>query len=64
MADFSTYDAASIRLRAKLEDYTWVTGHICRATTGGKIAVRVQRRMSASAPDAGAFVEITDDGTV
>lgn len=63
MADFATYAAAETRVKEKIADGTWINGHSCRATTGGKIAVRVQRKMSPSAPDAGAWVEITDDAT-
>lgn len=63
MADFATYSAAETRVKAKIADKTWITGYSCRATTGGKIAVRVQRPMSASNPGYGAWVEITDDAT-
>lgn len=59
MADFSSYAAAETRAKAKVADGTWIAAHVCRATTGGKIAVRVQRPMSPTAPDAGGWVEIT-----
>jgi len=64
MADFATYAAAEVRATAKVADGTWIQAHSCRATTGGKIAVRVQRKMSPTHPDYGAFVEITSDATV
>ena len=63
MAAFATTAAAEVRLRAKIEDKTWVTGHVGR-TVAGVIAVRVQRFMSATNPGHGAFVEITDDAVV
>lgn len=63
MADFSTFAAAEARAVAKVADGTWINAHACRATTGGKFAVRVQRKMSATNPDYGAWTEITDDGT-
>ena len=62
MADF-TYATADARAVAKVADGTWVEAHSARATTGGKICVRVIRKMSATHPDYGAWVEITDDGT-
>lgn len=63
MADFATYAAAEDRAVAKVQDGTWINAHSGRATTGGKIVVRVQRKMSASNPGNGAWVEIDDDGT-
>jgi hypothetical protein len=62
MADFSTYAEADARAVAKVADKTWVNAHSARATTGGKIAVRVQRKMSPTNPGYGAWVEITDNG--
>jgi len=63
MAAFATTAAAEVRLRSKIEDKTWVTGHVGR-TVAGVIAVRVQRFMSATNPGYGAWVEITDDAGV
>lgn len=63
MGDFATYSDAEARILAKVVDKTWVMGHVCRATTGGKIAVRVQRVMSPTHPDYGAWTEIDDDAT-
>lgn len=62
MADFATFSLAEDRIRTKVVDGTWIMGHSCRATTGGKIAVRVQRKMSPSNPGYGAWTEITDNG--
>lgn len=62
MADF-TYATADARAVAKVADGTWIVAHAGRATAGGKICVRVQRKMSPTNPGAGAWVEITDDGT-
>ena len=63
MAAFATTAAADARAVAKVADGTWVVAHSQRGFTG-TIGVRVQRKMSPSAPDAGGWVEITDDGTV
>ena len=66
MADFATLGAAETRAKTKVADGTWITAHACRATTGGKFAVRVQRKMSAAsagAQQSGGWVEITDDAT-
>ena len=46
MADFATYSAAEPRATAKVADGTWIEAFACRATIGGKIAVRVIRKMS------------------
>ena len=62
MAAF-TYASADARAVAKVADKTWVVAHSCRATTGGTIAVRVQRFMTGNLGN-GAWVEITDDGAV
>jgi hypothetical protein len=64
MADFATYALAEARAKAKVADGTWINAHVARATVGGKICVRVQRKMSPSAPGAGGWVEITDNGQV
>lgn len=61
MGDFLTFALAEARVYAKIADGTWINGHAPRATTGGKIVVRVQRKMSAAAPDNGAWVEIDQD---
>lgn len=60
MADF-TFATADARAVAKVADGTWISAHAGRATTGGKICVRVQRKMSPTHPDYGAWVEITSD---
>ena len=67
MADFATLAAAEARAKAKVADKTWVAAHACRATTGGKFAVRVQRKMAPTSPTTrqhGAWVELTDDAAV
>jgi hypothetical protein len=61
MADF-TAASADARAVAKVADKTWVVAHSCRATTGGKIAVRLIRPMTAAFTQGG-WVEVTDDGT-
>lgn len=61
MADFSSLAAAEVRLTALLANRTWLNGHVGRATTGNKIVVRVQRYMSPTHPDYGAWVEIDQD---
>ncbi len=63
MADFASYAEAQTRAVAKVADKTWVNAHAGRATTGGKICVRVQRFMSPTHKDYGAWVEITDNAT-
>ena len=62
MADF-TFATADARAVEKVADGTWIAAHSCRATTGGKIAVRVQRKMSPTNPDYGAWVELTSDAS-
>lgn len=62
MAAFATFAAAETRAYAKVLDGTWVNAHAMRQNDG-TLAVRVQRFMSASNPDYGAWVEITDDAT-
>lgn len=61
MTDFASMAAAESWLRTRIKNGTFINGHVCRATTGGKIAVRVQKPMSPSDPDAGGWEEITDD---
>ena len=61
MADFATFALAEARAVAKVKDKTWVNAFACRATTGGKFAVRVQRFMSPTNKGYGAWVEITSD---
>lgn len=63
MAAFADMAAAETRAKAKIVDGTWINAHSQRGVTG-TIGVRVQRKMSASAPGNGAWVEITDDATV
>lgn len=66
MAAFATMAAAEVRAYAKRKDKTWVNAFACR-TKSGTIAVRVQRYLaptSAATKQYGAWVEITDDGTV
>ena len=62
MAAFSTFAAAEARAVAKVKDGTWINAH-AEQKIDGTIAVRVQRYMSPSNPDYGAWVEITDDAT-
>ena len=62
MAAFATMDAAETRARAQIAAGIWVNAHTER-TFDGTIAVRVQRYMSPTNPDYGAWVEITDDAT-
>ena len=64
MADFATFALAEARAVALVADKTWVVAHACRATTGGKFAVRVQRFMTPTHKDYGAWVEITSDSGV
>lgn len=62
MAAFGTHTACETRAVAKVADKTWINAHSCRKKDG-TLAVRMQRKMSPTAPDAGAWVEITDDAT-
>ena len=62
MAAFATDAAAEVRAKAKVADGTWINAHSGRTVTG-TICVRVQRKMSATNPDYGEWVEITDDAT-
>jgi hypothetical protein len=64
MADFSTFSLAEARCVAKTADGTWLEAHSARATIGGKIVVRVIRKMSPTHPDYGAWTEINDDAVV
>ena len=67
MAAFATFALAEARAKAKVADGTWINAHACIATAENsgnpQFAVRVQRKMSATHPDYGAWVEITDDAT-
>lgn len=63
MAAFATMEAAETRAKAKVADGTWVNAHAARKVDG-TVCVRVQRKMSPTNPAHGAWVEITDDGTV
>ena len=64
MAAFASFAAAETRAVAKVADGTWINAHAAQ-TVSGTICVRVQRKMSAGAgAEHGAWVEITDDGTV
>jgi hypothetical protein len=60
MAAFSTFSAAETRAYAKVADKTWINAHAARNKTG-TIIVRIQRKMSATNPDYGAWVEIDQD---
>lgn len=64
MAAFATMTAAEDRAKAKVADGTWVNAHSGVTNFGSTICVRVQRKMSPTNPDHGAWVEITDDATV
>lgn len=63
MAAFATFAAAEARAEAKVKDGTWINAYASRSLTGAGYAVEVQRFMSATHPDYGAWVEITDDAT-
>lgn len=62
MAAFATDAAAETRAYAARAAGTWINAHAGRGVTG-TILVRVQRPMSATNPDYGAWTEITDDAT-
>ena len=62
MAAVATFAACETRARAKVADGTWINAHAQR-TQAGTLAVRVQRKMSPTHPDYGAWVDITDDAT-
>ena len=62
MAAFATFAACEVRAVAKVADGTWINAHATRKIDG-TLAVRVQRKMSPTNPDYGAWVEITDDAT-
>jgi len=62
MAAFATFAAAETRAYALVLDHTWNNAHAARQVDG-TVAVRVQRLMSATNPDNGDWVEITDDAT-
>lgn len=65
MALFTTLALAETRCRLKVADGTWIAAFACVATleSAGKpvFAVRVQRKMSATHPDYGAWTDITQD---
>lgn len=63
MAAFTTFAACEVRAKAKVADGTWIAAHAARQVNG-TLCVRVQRKMSPTHPDYGAWTEITDDGTV
>lgn len=60
MAAFADMAAAETRAVAKVADGTWVNAHSMRQADS-TIGVRVQRFMSPTNPDHGAWVEITQD---
>jgi hypothetical protein len=62
MAAFATFAAAETRAYAQRLAGTWVNAHAARQKDG-TICVRVQRYMSHTNDDYGAWVEITDDAT-
>jgi len=62
MASFATFAAAEVRAVAKVADGTWINAHAAR-TVAGTLCVRVQRKMSPTHPDYGAWTDITDDAT-
>lgn len=62
MAAFATFAAAEARAYAKRLDGTWVNAHAGRQVDG-TLCVRVQRFMSPTNKDYGAWVELTDDAT-
>ncbi len=62
MAAFASLAAAETRAYAQVLDHTWNNAHSMRQNDG-TIAVRVQRLLSATSPDGGEWVEITDDAT-
>lgn len=62
MAAFSDFADAEARAYAKVADGTWINAHAALDFDGTPV-VRVQRKMSATNPDYGAWVEIDDDAT-
>ncbi len=62
MAAFASFAAAEARAYELVGDHTWNNAH-AEITFTGAFAVRVQRYMSATHPDYGGWVEITDDNT-
>lgn len=62
MAAFSTFALAETRAKAKVADGTWINAHAQRIAAG-TLAVRVQRKMSATHPAYGGWVDITDNAT-
>ena len=63
MAAFADLSACETRAKAKVADGTWIMAHSERVSSS-VVGVRVQRKMSAAAPGNGAWISITDDGTV
>ena len=63
MAAFATVEAAEQRAVEKMTDKTWVVAHSARQFDG-TIAVRLQRFLSPTHPDYGAWVEVTSDASV
>jgi hypothetical protein len=65
MASFATLAAAESRVRTKIADGTWITGHAALGTLDNagapQFVVRVIRKMSPAAPDNGGWVELNDD---
>jgi hypothetical protein len=59
MAAFTDMAEAEARAIAKMADFTWVVAHAEREFDA-TIAVRVQRPMSPTHPDYGAWIEVTD----
>ncbi len=62
MAAFATFEAAGVRARAKVADGTWINAHAAR-NDAGTLCVRVQRKMSPTHPDYGAWTILTDDSS-
>ena len=62
MAAFANFEEAETRAKAKVADKTWVNAHAA-VTATGTICVRVQRFMSPTHPDYGAWTEISDGAT-
>ena len=63
MGAFASFAAAEARAVAKVADGTWINAHAAVSGITNTLCVRVQRKMSPTNPDYGAWVEITDDGT-
>lgn len=63
MAAFATLLEAETRATAKVADGTWLNAHAGVSNMTNTFCVRVQRKMSPTNPDYGAWIEITDDAT-